>query len=753
MKKLYHICCCLLLLASVLSCKSIKIGDAEKAEHNGEYHKAANYYNILYKRTRKDKREQRAYLAWHAAENYSRLGQTNKALSSYQSALRYRYPDSLLYLRIANSFHGLGRYKDAQKYYAQFALAHPQDPRRILGEEGCRIATSGQKTAIYSIRKSPLLNSPRGDFSATYAPDGSAIYFSSSRSKDPSISPSDITGLNPNNIYYTKRDNKGKYSKADSLPGGVNTDQDEGTPALSSDGKTLYYTYAEQNELYSRTAKIYSSKASGDGGWSSGTAVELWSDSLRMAAHPAPSPDGKWLYFVSEGGSSRGGKDLYRAAITQEGFGFPENLGTDINTIGDELFPYMATDSTLYFASNGHPGLGGLDIFCATLDSVGHWDVTHLAPPINSSADDFGFVFDPTERSSDDPIAESGLFSSTRNDALARPHLYEFYRPAIRLYIEGYVYDREGEPIPQAELRIVGDKGPVGKGLVYTKDDGSYRIAVEGASEYVMLAGASSFLNRYARIQTDTARQDEVYYVDFYLASRLTPEALKDIFYDFDKASLRPESKKSLDELIEILNDNPDISIRLTSHADRKGSDAYNLDLSDRRAKSVCDYLVSKGIDSTRLYPIGCGKQRPRSISKGLAKTYDFLPEGTILTDSLIQSLSSDRQQIADQLNRRTEFSVIPAAELVKMKQQTGAAKQQALQPTKEKNATEEKPDEGRTNNREIKEATTEHQKDNREFESGEEAAGKEKTERTLNETNKLPSSVPQDSTESAKCT
>ncbi len=676
----------LLIFLTLSACKPVKIADAEKAERKGEYHKAAVTYNALYKRTNKGKREQRAYLAWRAAENYTRLGQVVQALSSYQAALRYGYPDSLLYLRIACSFQAMGRYKDALSYYDRFGFFHPNDANLQTGKEGCLIAMKENAATDYRVKKSSLLNSTRGDFSATYAPDGSVIYFSSSRSKDPSVEQSNITGLKPNDIYYIKQDNKGRFSRADSLAGGINTDQDEGTPAISSDGKTLYYTYAEQNELYRRTAQIYSSRTSGEGGWSKGTLVDLWGDSLRMAAHPAPSPDGKWLYFVSEGGGAYGGKDLYRSAIREDGYGFPENLGQEINTVGDELFPHMATDSVLYFSSTGRPGYGGLDIYRATLDAAGHWTVIHLPPPINSSADDFGLVFNPAKRAIDDPIAENGLFSSTRQDAKARPHLYEFSKPAVHIYIEGFVYNREGEPIPKAEIRIIGATGPVGNGLVYSRDDGSYRILVDQATEYVMLAGATGYLNRFARFATEESRQDETYYVDFYLASRIAPEALKNIFYDFDKATLRPESKKSLDELVEILNDNPDISIKLSSHADRKGSDNYNIALSLRRAKSVGDYLVANGIDSLRLFPIGQGKQQPHRVTVKEAASYPFLQQDSLLTEAFVLRLTPEQQQIADQLNRRTEFSVVPSGELEKMRQE---AKARADTTAKEKSKQE----------------------------------------------------------------
>lgn len=679
-KRIYPILLLVLALSSYIlstGCKSVKLADAEQAERNEEYFKAANLYYTLYRRLPRDKREQRGYMAFHAAENYYLQRSVLKALTSYQNALRYDYPDSIVYLKIGQCYQYMGKYKEALKYYKDFEKNHPMDTLAKIGIEGAEMALREKAETksvmgevnpfqTYKVKLSPTLNSARADFSATYSPDGSIIYFTSSRSKDPSIDISNITGVKPNDIYWVKRDAKGKYSRADSVSGGVNTSADEGTPAFSGDGKTVYYTYAEDHELYSRTAKVYSTRSS-ESGLSKGTEVTLSADSLHLAAHPAPSPDGKWLYFVSDGPGSYGGKDIYRAPIKDGLCGAPENLGAEINTPGNEMFPYMYTDSIMYFSSDGRPGYGGLDIYKAQLDSLGHWQVSHMPVPLNSSADDFGFVIDPSKREPDDPIAISGLLSSNRRDAYGRPHLYEFSRRAIKTDIEGIVYNRLGEPLPKAWVRIVGSNGPVGQGMVFTREDGSYKIAVDGSTEYVMLAGADNYLNQYIRFQTDSAKRSETYYIDFYLASRINPEKLDNIHYDFDKATLRPDSKSSLDELIKILNDNPEVSIRLSAHADRKGPVAYNQKLSERRAESVVKYLIDHEIDKTRLFASGEGKLVPHIVNSKEAKQYDFLQKGDTLTDLFIDGLLPQYQSIADQLNRRTEFKVLNEKEVMQL--------------------------------------------------------------------------------------
>lgn len=661
-----------LFLIVSFSCKTVKLKDAEKANDRQEYIKAADMYNTLYRRTRRKQVEMKAYTAFRASENYRAAGRQAKALRGYLNARRYGYPDSIVLLRLAQTYHQGGNYKSAEKLYREYLQAYPTSFFASIGLEGCLFASKQKEYPTrYKVRRATEWTSARGDFGPAYTPDGMALYFTSSRSKDDMIEKSDITGLKPNDIYVVKRDAQGIWGRPDSVPGGINTPNDEGVLTISPDGATVYYTMAQQGGEYDRTAKIYSAMRSGDGGWSKGTLVDILHDSLRLAAHPAMSGSGDYLYFVGTIGGGYGGKDIYRVKVSERSYGSPENLGDKINTPGDEMFPYMEGDSTLFFASDGHPGLGGLDIFKATLDSTGSWSVVNMGQPINSFSDDYGLVVEP-KRKEEGSILDNGVrgvFCSTRGDARGWPHLFHFELPAIFTEIEGYVLDREENPIVGATVRIVGERGPVGRGIVTTRDDGSYKMSVQGDTRYVMLAGAKGFLNQYVELKTDTARESETYYVDFFLASREKAEGLRNILYDFDKATLRPESKKSLDELVRILVDNPDVSIELGSHADRKGPDAYNLSLSDRRAKSVVIYLTEQGIDPERLRWKGYGKQVPKTITAKISERYDFLQEGDVLTEDFINKLDEEQQEICDQLNRRTEFRVLDETEMQEIDQ------------------------------------------------------------------------------------
>ena len=271
-----------------------------------------------------------------------------------------------------------------------------------------------------------------------------------------------------------------------------------------------------------------------------------------------------------------------------------------------------------------------------------------MGTPINSSADDFGITFGP---------GESGFFSSNRGDNRGYDHIYSFNLPDLKVTVSGWVLDRDEEPVPGAVIRIVGNDGSNQKQVA--RDDGSFSFPLDRGVSYVMLAGAKGYLNAKQEFTSDTAEEDAEYGVDFILASITKPVVIENIFYDFDKASLRPESKQALDEMAQVMRDNPNITIEMASHTDRHGTDEYNIDLSSRRARSVIDYLISVGIAPERLQSQGYGESRPKVITKKLAREYPQFAEGTELTEEYILTLSPEDQDAADQINRRTEFQVL----------------------------------------------------------------------------------------------
>ena len=640
----------LLIVSSLYSCKSAKLSDAEEKQRIGEYYEAAAIYRKVYTKTSPKKRDLRGYIAYRMAECNRLINNTAKATSAYMNAIRYDYPDSTVYLRMGQMLQKTGRYPEAIKNYDIYMENDPSNLLAINGIQGCELAPGWKKNPTrYEVRRMDKFNSRRGEFSPMLAGDKyDQLYFASSRSKDKDAKVSAITGQNNNNLFLVKQDEKGAWLAPVELEDEVNTEYDEGTPSFSPDGNTMYYTYCAQDPEGPRTAEIYISTRS-SAKWGKGTRATIVKDSVTALGHPSISPDGKYLYFVSDAVGGFGGKDIFRARVAGNDFGPMENLGKEINTPGDEMFPYVRDSVTLYFASNGHPGMGGLDLFKATQDSTGKWKVENLGAPINSIADDFGITFAGKE--------ERGFFCSNRNDARGYDHIYSFERPTITIFIEGIVNDVDEYPIEDATVRIVGKDGLNVK--VPVKKDGTYRVELERDIRYVMMASARGYLNQNYELHTGPEEKNETYIVDFFLSPISKPVVIDNIFYDFDKATLRPESKKALDEMIKMLNDNPNVTIELGAHTDRKGTDQYNERLAQRRAQSVVDYLIAGGIEAARLEAKGYGESVPKTINKKMAKQFDFLKEGDVLTEEFILALPPEQQEIADQINRRTEFKVL----------------------------------------------------------------------------------------------
>ena len=647
----------LLFLTALLlfSCKSAKLSDAEEKQRIGEYFEAAAIYRKVYTKTSPQKRDLRGYIAYRMAECNRLINSTPRATSAYMNALRYDYPDSIVSLRLGQMYQKSGKYMDAIRHYNDFLLLNPESQLALNGIKGSELAPQWkQNPSRYIVKRMEKFNSRRGEFCPMlYGEKYDQLYFTSSRTpkganKDKDETISAITGQRNNDFFLVKQDEQGNWLAPVELEDEVNTEFDEGTPSFSKDGNTMYYTYCAQDPEGPRTSEIYVSTRS-SAKWGKGTRASIVKDSVTALGHPAVSPDGKYLYYVSDAVGGFGGKDIFRSRLVGNDFGPMENLGPDINTPGDEMFPYVRDSVTLYFASNGHPGMGGLDLFKATQDSTGKWHVENLKAPINSMGDDFGITFEGDK--------EKGFFSSNRNDARGYDHLYSFELPVITIFIEGIVSDVDESPIEDATVRIVGKDGLNEK--VLAKKDGTYRVELERDIRYVMMASARGYLNQNFELKTGPEEKNETYIVDFYLSPISKPVVIENIFYDFDKATLRPESQKALDEMIKMLNDNPNVTIELGAHTDRKGSDQYNERLAQRRAQSVVDYLIAGGIEKERLEAKGYGESVPKVINKKMAKNYDFLNEGDVLTEEFILTLTPEQQEIADQINRRTEFKVL----------------------------------------------------------------------------------------------
>lgn len=644
-----------LILCSVVAvfvggCKSPKLSVADEQFGRGEYFDASKTYRAVYNKLNpKEERELRGRVAYQLATCYRKLNMAARATASYQNAIRYDYPDSMAYYYLGRSLQAEGKYQPAIDAYRQFLDYSPDDRLAKEGIRGCNnaIRAKSAKKSRYIVKSAKLFNSRRSDFSPMYLDKTlNTIYFTSSTEKATGTNKSEITGTKKSDIFLSKKNEKGEWQKPEPSEGALNTENDEGIVSFSPDGQTMYLTVAKRSPNADTSVEIYTSQRS-DATWSEPQKFEITADTLSAYGHPAVSPNGTYLYFTSDMPGGYGGKDIWRINL-KERSGSLENLGEQINTSGDEMFPYLRTDSVLYFASDGHPGFGGLDLFKARLDKTGNrWSIDNMGTPINSAGDDFGITYGE---------GESGFFSSNRGDARGYDHIYSFEYPEVKISIEGMVLDKDEEPVPNAIIRIVGDDGSNQKEVA--RDDGSFKFKLQRGVKYVMLAGAPGYLNVKQEFESDIEEEDAEYGVDFILAAIHKPQVVENIFYDFDKATLRPESKQALDEMAQMLRDNPNVTIEMGSHTDRKGTDEYNVDLSDRRAKSVVDYLTAAGISSDRLTWKGYGESVPKTVTKRINREYPQFPEGTVLNEEFIETLSPEDQEAADQVNRRTEFQV-----------------------------------------------------------------------------------------------
>lgn len=639
----------LCMLASVLpSCGGAKLSTANEQFARGEYNDAAKTYRKIYnKLTKKEERTLRGEVAYKLAQCHDRLNQTARAEAAYANAMRYGVSDTLALLPLARMQQANAKYAAAVKSYEDYLKIKPGDALATAGLSGARLGLSKPAPTRYKVGRSKLFNGQRADYAPMFFDKSyDRIYLTTTNEKVTGNKRSEITGMKNGDIWTTSKNEKGEWTKPEPVEGELNTQLDEGVVSFSPDGSTMYLTKARREVNASTGVEIFTSTRS-DAKWSAPVKFEITADTISSYGHPAVSPDGNWLYFTSDMPGGSGGRDLWRINL-KERAGSLENLGEWINTPGDEMFPYMRTDSVLYFASNGHPGLGGLDIFRAEMTPSGGWNVENMGSPINSSADDFGITFGPDE---------TGYFSSNRGDVRGYDHIYSFELPELKINISGWVLDKDEEPVPNAVIRIVGSDGSNQKQVA--RDDGSFSFPLDRGIKYVMMAGAKGYLNAKQEFVSDVAEEDAEYNVDFILASINKPVVVENIFYAFDSAELRPESRTSLDELAQVLRDNPNVTIEMASHTDRWGSEKYNIDLSGRRARSVIDYLISVGISPDRLQSQGYGKSRPKKITKKLNREHPQFAEGTVLTEEFIETLSPEDQDVADQINRRTEFQVL----------------------------------------------------------------------------------------------
>ena len=642
-----------MILWLVTSCGAdLNLRRGEKYLALGEYYDAANEFRQAYQKTPAKERAKRGQIARKMAMCYDKSLQSARALAAWRNAIRYQQADTADRLAFAQTLMKNGNYREAEE---QFQLVLDSLPHDKLARDGLFAARKApdikQLGSRYTVKRMEVFNSRRADYCPMlFGDEYDQLYFTSTRNEAQGDELSGITGTKPGDLFFSQKDDKGKWSKPEDVSGGVNTAYDEGACCFSADGREMFLTQCVTDPSYPRYAQIVKSSRS-DAAWGKASEVKLTGDTLSSYAHPAISPDGEWLYFTSDMPGGKGGLDIWRVRITPAGYGGVENLGEPVNTPGDEAFPTFRPNGDLYFSSNGHPGLGGLDIFIAKVGKDGRYHLSHPGYPLNSQGDDFGMTFEgPYNR---------GFFSSNRGDARGWDHIYSFVNPEIMQTVKGWVYEMDGYELPAAQVYVIGDDGTNEKMSVHS--DGSFTKVLDPGVSYLFLVTCKGYLNHQEQVKAlVNPKESRDTTLQFALANISAPTLIDNIFYDFDKATLRDSSKTALDKLVALLNENPHVTIELSAHCDYKGSAEYNKRLSQRRAEAVVAYLIAHGIAADRLTPVGYGKERPKKIKKKLTEKYQWLKEGDVLTEDFIKALKDKKkEEICNQLNRRTEFSVL----------------------------------------------------------------------------------------------
>jgi len=646
----------LLFIANLSFSQSKEEQKAMDALDINEYANAVELFKVAFVKTKDPVRI--ANIAFYTGVAYMSKNESKQAQRWFEKAIKVKYPDPIAVLYLANMQKKNGKFEDAIKTYEKYGKLSPGDEKSKIGIESCELAADWiEKPTRYEVENMPLFNSKDMDFSPTWGKkDFKIVYFSSTRSGSKGENTSAITGHGFTDIYSVKKDRKGKWSEPIPIDGGkdamLNTSDDEGASAVTQKGTVMFYTRCKVEKNKSMGCKIYQASRRGIA-FGEGVEIVFPGSDVASFGHPAISKNELILYFAANLPGGYGGNDIWmmKRVKKTKPFGEPINLGEEINTPGNEVYPTIRTNGELYFSSDYHVGMGGLDIFKAVLDkNSGKYTVTNLKYPINSAADDFSIIFKGNK--------EQGFFTSSRPGGKGAEDIYQFTLPPLQFTIKGVVMDEKTEkPLVGSKIELRGGDGDVQEAI--TAADGSYEFKLKPNVDYQLKASMDKYLNGKAGESTKGIEEDKDFIVNIGLKSVWVPIKLPNIFYELGKAELLPESMASLDDLIEILNDNPNITIELGAHTDFRGSDKANQNLAQRRAQSVVDYLISKGIAKDRLVAKGYGESSPASVDKEDTERYDFLKEGDILSEEFIRALPADDKETAHQLNRRTEFRVL----------------------------------------------------------------------------------------------
>jgi peptidoglycan-associated lipoprotein len=624
--------------------------EADVAFSGGKYYKAIDMYKKAYTKTSKS--EVKAEILFQIAECYRGKNDGKQAVVWYNKSIKAKYDNPIAIYYVANIYKSEGKYEDAIVAFDKYKAANPSDKRAEEGVESSELAKKWKdEPTRFVVNPMPLINSEDYDFSPVFADKKNMeIYFTSTRKGSAGEDVSDVTGMNFSDIYRTKVDKKGKWSEPVVLEGGVNSPASEGASCLNKKKNAMYFTICGVENKGVMGCGLFWSKKQGTN-WSEPEIIPITADTFTVG-HPAISVDDKVLVFASNMPGGQGGKDLWYITYNKKmkEWSKPTNLGAEINTIGDEMFPYIRENGELYFASTGHKGMGGLDIFKAATTGINQWGgVENLQSPMNSEANDFGIIFDGAK--------ERGFFTTDREGGRGGDDIWSFKLPALMFELDGSVKNVEtGKSIVGAKIKLLGTDGS--SASTTTDENGNFFFVENGPNRYVnketsysIIVEKEKYLNAQGKETTVGLDKSRKFFHEY------TLQPFQDVIiklplieYKTASADLQPQYKDSLNFLYDIMSNNPTLIIQLRSHTDHRGSTPANQKLSQRRAQSCVDYLVKeKGINSARIKAIGMGENEPIKSVGGISLTKKYI-------DTL---KSKEEKDAALQRNRRTDFKVM----------------------------------------------------------------------------------------------
>lgn len=650
------------LLAQLALAQRSLVKSADDAFDRKQYSLAIDRYKKAFSRV-KDKDEKNR-ISWRLAESYRLTGNFKRAEATYRRVMRSDLPErnpSIL-LTYADLLKVIQKYPEAIEYYNRYAQAVPGDPR---GPEGAALAAQIEEwianPSRFEVTLIRQINSRESDFAAAWASgEYNEIIFTSTRDGSTGKEKDRWTNQSFSDLYTSRLDRNEKWSTPQPFDNTetINTKANEGAPFMNSAFNTLYFTRCNNVPQQASGCQIMVSNRQGRT-WSQPVPLQIRGvDSTDIVGHPSLSKDELTIYFSAERKGGFGGKDIWMAMRDNKSqpFGRPVNAGPNVNTPGDEVFPFLRNDTTLYFASNGHPGMGGLDIFVSSIDDKGQWGKPrNMKYPMNSVYDDFAVMFHPTE--------ERGFYSSNRDNIRGVDNLFYFIEPPVLFTLSGTVKDEKTlQFVENATIKLIGSNGT--SVSTRTNDKGYYLFGnsqIDKNTTYEIIVDKPNYFTLNA-VETTVGLEFSKDITKDFLLSPIpqAPIVLPDILYDLARWELKPQFEDSLQGLILTLQRNPTIVVELASHTDNRDTDERNDILSQRRAQSVVDYLIARGIEPERLVAKGYGERVPRRLERDMVVNGFTFKSGTVLTEEYINSLrSSEEKEAAHQLNRRTEFRVL----------------------------------------------------------------------------------------------